>query len=85
MKIRIAILGLATIALCSSAVAYAGTVVRPAKARPIAKSALKVSRASAKLRDENKDGKTIPIVLLAAAAGGGAIYLATKSDNTASR
>jgi hypothetical protein len=84
MKIRIAILGLATIALCSSAVAYAGAV-RPAKARPIAKSALKVSRASAKLRDENKDGKTIPIVLLAAAAGGGAIYLATKSDNTASR
>jgi len=84
MKIRIAILGLATIALCSSAVAYAGAV-RPAKARPIAKSSQKVSRASAKLRDENKDGKTIPIVLLAAAAGGGAIYLATKSDNTASR
>lgn len=84
MKIRIAILGLATIALCSSAVAYAGAV-RPAKARPIAKSTLKVSRASAKLRDENKDGKTVPIVLLAAVAGGGAIYLATKSDNTASR
>ena len=84
MKIRIAILGLATIALCSSAVAYAGAV-RPAKARPIAKSSLKVSRASAKLRDENKDGKTLPIVLLAAAAGGGAIYLATKSDNKASR
>ena len=84
MKIRIAILGLATIALGSSAVAYAGTV-RPAKARPIAKSTLKVSRASAKLRNANKDGKTLPIVLLGAAAGGGAIYLATKSDNKASR
>ena len=84
MKIRIAILGLATIALCSSAVAYAGAV-RPAKARPIAKSSLKVSRASARLRSANKDSKTLPIVLVGVAAGGGAIYLATKSDNKASR
>jgi len=83
MKLRTAILGIATIALCSSAVAYAGAV-RPAKARPIAKSSLKVSRASAKLRGANKDSKTVPIVLAGAAAGGAAIYLATKGDNKAS-
>jgi len=84
MKLRTAILGLATIALCSSAVAYAGAV-RPAKARPIAKSSLKVNRASARLRGASKDSKTLPIVLAGVAAGGGALYLATKSDNKASR
>lgn len=85
MKLRTAILGLGAIALCSSAVAYAGTAVRPAKARPIAKSSLKVNRASARLRGASKDGKTLPIVLVGVAAGGGALYLATKGDNKASR
>ena len=84
MKLRTAILGLAAIAMCSSAIAYAGAV-RPAKARPIAKSGLKVSRASARLRGANRDSKTLPIVLVGAAAGGGALYLATKGDNKASR
>ena len=84
MKLRTAILSLGAIALCSSAIAYAGAV-RPAKARPIAKSGLKVSRASARLRGANRDSKTLPIVLVGAAAGGGALYLATKGDNKASR
>ena len=84
MKLRTAILGLGAIAMCSSAIAYAGTV-RPAKARPIAKSSLKVNRASARLRGANRDSKTLPIVLVGAAAGGGALYLATKGDNKASR
>ena len=84
MKLRTAILGLGAIALCSSASAYAGAV-RPAKARPIAKSSLKVNRASARLRGANRDSKTLPIVLVGAAAGGGALYLATKGDNKPSR
>ena len=85
MKYRMTMLGLAAAALCSSSLAGASDPVRPAKAHPVPKSALKVSRASAKLKDENKDGKTVPIVVGAAVLGGGAIYLATKGDNKASR
>ena len=84
MKLRTAILGLAAIAMCSSAIAYAGAV-RPAKARPLAKSSRKVNPASARLRGANRDTTTLPLVLVGAAAGGGALYLATKGDNKASR
>ncbi len=85
MKLRFIILGATVIALCSSSAALAGEVVRAAKARPVAKSSLKVSRAAARLQDANKDGSTIPIVVAAVAAGGAAIYFATKSDTNASQ
>jgi hypothetical protein len=85
MKIRIITLGAAAMALCSSSIAFAAETVRAAQARPISKTALKVSRATPKLHDSNKDSSTIPIVLGAAVGLGALVYLATKQDSNASR
>ena len=85
MKIRIITLGAAAMALCSSSIAFAAEAVRATHARPITKTALKVSRTEPKLQDANKDGATIPIVLGAAVGLGALVYLATKTDSNASR
>jgi hypothetical protein len=85
MKIRIITLGAAAMALCSSSIAFAAETVRAVQARPISKTALKVSRATPKLHDSNKDGSTIPIVLGAAVGLGALVYLASKQDSNASR
>jgi hypothetical protein len=87
MKIRIITLGAAAMALCSSSIAFAAEAVRATQARPISRTALKVSRATPKLHDTNKDGggSTIPLVLGAAVGLGALVYLATKQDSNASR
>lgn len=87
MKIRIITLGAAAMALCSSSIAFAAEAVRATQARPISRTALKVSRAAPKLHDANKDGggSTIPLVLGAAVGLGALVYLATKQDSNASR
>src|SRR3569623_1833393 len=85
MKIRIITLGAAAMALCSSSIAIAAEAVRATQARPISKTALRISRAAPNLHDANKDGATIPIVLGAAVGLGALVYLATKQDSTARR
>ena len=84
MKIRIITLGAAAIALCSSSIVFAAEAVRATQARPISKTALKVSRAAPRLHDSNKDGSTIPIVLGVAVGVGALAYLASKKDSNAS-
>ncbi len=85
MKLRVCAMGAAAFMLCSSSIASAGEVVRPSQSPGVAKSWQHAKRASPKLQHANHDGALIPIVIAGVAAGGTAIYFATKEDNKASR
>ena len=84
MKHTACAVGVAGLLLFSTSTAMAGEVIRPAKTPAVAKSWMQARRASPRLQNANHDGALIPFVIAGVAAGGTAIYFATKEDRKAS-
>ena len=83
MKLPACAVGVAGLLLYSTSAATAGEVIRPAKTLAVAKSWTQARRASPRLQNASHDGTMIPIVIAGVAAGGTAIYFATKEDRKA--